>query len=68
MLASELIANGLDRLSEIRQELETWMETFEYESLKRMKGSMSQHNVADPSAFERGNYMKALNSFDHRLP
>jgi len=68
MLASELIANGLDRLGEIRQELETWMENFEYGSVEHMKGSMSQRNVADPSAFERGNYMKALSSFDHRMP
>jgi len=25
---------------------------------------MSQRAVADPAAFERANYMKALNSFD----
>jgi dihydroorotate dehydrogenase (fumarate) len=28
-----------------------------------MKGSMSQKSVADPTAFERANYMKALNSY-----
>jgi len=31
-----------------------------------MKGSMSQKNVADPAAFERANYMKALQSYDNR--
>jgi hypothetical protein len=28
-----------------------------------MKGSMSHRSVADPAAFERANYMKALNSY-----
>ena len=44
------------------------MENFEYESVKQMQGSMSQRAVAEPAAFERANYMKALTSFDHRLP
>jgi hypothetical protein len=29
---------------------------------------MSQRAVAEPAAFERANYMKALNSFDYYLP
>jgi dihydroorotate dehydrogenase (fumarate) len=28
-----------------------------------MQGSMSQHNVAEPAAFERANYMKVLGSY-----
>jgi len=28
-----------------------------------MKGSLSQHNVKEPAAFERANYMKVLGSF-----
>jgi hypothetical protein len=28
-----------------------------------MKGSMSQKSVADPAAFERANYMKALQRY-----
>ena len=39
----------------------------EYESIEQMQGSMSQQSVAEPAAFERANYMKALNSFDNRL-
>jgi dihydroorotate dehydrogenase (fumarate) len=39
------------------------MEEHEYESVGQMKGSMSQKSVADPAAFERANYMKALNSY-----
>jgi dihydroorotate dehydrogenase (fumarate) len=68
MLASELIAKGPSRASEILADTKTWMETFEYESIKQMRGSMSQQSVAEPAAFERANYMKALSSFDNRMP
>jgi dihydroorotate dehydrogenase (fumarate) len=68
MLASELIAKGPERASEILEELNTWMEKYEYESVKQMCGSMSQQSVAEPAAFERANYMKALSSMDNKLP
>jgi len=63
MLASELLQNGIGRLPEILAEVEKWMEDHEYESIKQMKGSLSQQSVQEPAAFERANYMKALNSF-----
>ena len=43
-------------------------EEHEYTSIRQMRGSMSQRAVAEPAAFERANYMRALNSFDNRLP
>jgi dihydroorotate dehydrogenase (fumarate) len=64
MLASELLQNGTGRVAEILKETEHWMEEFEYSSIAQMQGSMSQQNVAEPAAFERANYMKALQSFD----
>jgi len=63
MMASALLRHGIGRLSEIESELVQWMETHEYESVAQMKGSMSQVNSADPSAFERAQYMKALTTF-----
>jgi dihydroorotate dehydrogenase (fumarate) len=39
------------------------MEEKEYTSISEMKGSMSQKKIAQPSAFERANYMKTLQSF-----
>jgi dihydroorotate dehydrogenase (fumarate) len=68
MLASELLANGIFRLEAILNDLRLWMEEHEYESIEQMQGSMSQRAVAEPAAFERANYMRALNSFDNRLP
>src|SRR6266704_1498503 len=64
MMTSTLLANGLGRLMHILTDLQEWMEEHEYESITQMRGSMSQRAVAEPEAFERANYMKALNSFD----
>lgn len=63
MLASLLLSDGISKISTLLMEVEQWMSEFEYESLKQMKGSMSQMNVADASAFERANYMKALKTW-----
>ncbi len=66
-IASELLSNGINRMSELLVGMRQWMETFEYESVAQMMGSMSQQAVAEPAAFERANYMKALTSYDNRL-
>jgi dihydroorotate dehydrogenase (fumarate) len=63
MMASELLQNGVSRISEILGEMSLWMEENEYESVTQMQGSMSQKNVAEPAAFERANYMKVLQSW-----
>jgi dihydroorotate dehydrogenase (fumarate) len=68
MMASELIAHGPARVGTIVAELETWMREHEYSSIAQMRGSMSQRGVAEPAAFERANYMKALSTYDRRLP
>ncbi len=67
MMASALLSNGVKHISEVLSGVQTWMETYEYESIQQMKGSMSQRAVAEPAAFERANYMKALTSFDNRV-
>jgi dihydroorotate dehydrogenase (fumarate) len=63
MTASELLANGIGRIPVILADMENWMIEHEYESIKQMKGSLSQKSVKEPAAFERANYMKVLNSF-----
>ncbi len=66
MVASELLAHGIDRLPAILDELELWLLEHEYQSLAQMRGCMSQRAVAEPAAFERANYMKVLGSFDRQ--
>ena len=63
MLASELLRRGIDRLGEIRDRMAMWMAERDYESVRQLQGSMSQRHVAEPTAFERANYMKVLQSY-----
>ncbi len=63
MLASALLKKGPAKATKMLAKLARWMEEHEYESIQQMQGSMSQGAVADPSAFERANYMKVLNSY-----
>jgi dihydroorotate dehydrogenase (fumarate) len=67
MLTSALLEQGIGQLTTILQELRQWMEEHDYSAITQMKGSMSQRAVAQPAAFERANYMKALNSFNISL-
>jgi dihydroorotate dehydrogenase (fumarate) len=63
MLTSEVLKRGISRISHMLGDLTTWMDEHEYESVKQLLGSMSQKNCAEPAAFERANYMKALQSW-----
>jgi dihydroorotate dehydrogenase (fumarate) len=65
MLCSSLLRNGINHLRSIEQGVRQWMETHEYESVQQMLGSMSQKNCADPSAFERAQYMRAVKGIQH---
>ena len=63
MLASAILENGYEIIPSILTDLQAWMETYEYKSIKQMQGSMSQQSVAEPAAFERSNYIRILNEF-----
>lgn len=67
MMTSALLLNGIRHAHRILEELRRWMEDHEYESIRQMTGCMSHSNVKDPTAFERGNYMKVLSSY-RRIP
>lgn len=66
MICSELLRNGVSRITDVLENLKKWMEEHEYDSLELMKGSMSQKSVADPAAFARANYMRILNTYKVR--
>jgi dihydroorotate dehydrogenase (fumarate) len=63
MMASSLLRNGPARVRETIDGLEGWLDERGYQSLEQAKGSFSQRAVADPSAFERANYMRTLVSY-----
>ncbi len=63
MLCSSLLRMGPRHIMSILNNLKQWMEEREYESVAQMRGSMSQRSVAEPAAFERANYMKAITRY-----
>jgi len=68
MMASALLHHGIEHLDRVLRDLLIWMEEHEYESIRQMRGSMSQRNVPDPEAFHRSNYVRVLSSYSLRGP
>jgi dihydroorotate dehydrogenase (fumarate) len=64
MMCSALLKNGPQHITQVLNDVNQWMFEHEYTSVQQMKGSMSHKSVADPSAFERANYMKALHQYN----
>ncbi|MEK7392445.1 MAG: dihydroorotate dehydrogenase-like protein [Fibrobacterota bacterium] len=65
--ASALLQGGAGQVPKILEELAAWMKEHEYDSVDQLRGSMSQRHVADPRAFERAQYMRALSSLDDKF-
>jgi dihydroorotate dehydrogenase (fumarate) len=60
MMCSVLLREGPQHVRFVERQMEQWMADHEYESVRQMQGSMSQLRSADPSAFERAQYMRAV--------
>jgi dihydroorotate dehydrogenase (fumarate) len=63
MLASLLLEKGISCIPELLTGFNKWLDDHEYESVKQMRGSLSQRSVKEPAALERANYMKVLSSY-----
>ncbi len=63
MMTSAILKHGPNHVTKTLKDVRTWIDEHEYESIRQMRGSMSQQNVAEPAAFERANYMKVLRSY-----
>lgn len=62
-MCAALLRNGIDYLRQMESGIRQWMEEHEYESVRQMQGSMSQKHCADPSAYERAQYRRALQTY-----
>ncbi len=60
MLCSCLLRHGIKHIRVVEQELRDWMTEHEYASVQQMRGSLSQKYCADPGAFERAQYIRAV--------
>ncbi len=65
MMASALLRLGIDYMKTVEQEMRDWMEEQEYESVQQLRGSLSQKKSANPGAFERAQYMRAISSYQY---
>jgi len=63
-LCSVLLQKGPGHISALRQEIESWLEEREYESVAQMKGSVSKACAINPEAIEHSNYMHIIKSYN----
>lgn len=62
-LCSALLKNGPEYVAHILQDMQSWMQEKEYESVRQLKGSLSYANAVNPSGYERANYLDVLDSY-----
>lgn len=62
-LVSALLRHGPAFVSAMREGLERWMEWQKLPSLDDLRGRVSLATASDPAAFERANYIRALQSW-----
>ena len=62
-VASSILLNGPRLIAQMLSDLQAWLAEREYESIEQLKGSMSQRNHPNPSAFARSAYLNAIDSF-----
>jgi len=58
--ASAVIKHGLPYVSTMLRQLEEWMTEKSYASVGEFRGKLSQKQAADPSTFERAQYVRLL--------
>jgi dihydroorotate dehydrogenase (fumarate) len=59
-IVSAILKHGPEQLKRIERGLREWMEKNEYHSVRTLRGCLSHNHCPDPQAFERGNYMRLL--------
>jgi dihydroorotate dehydrogenase (fumarate) len=67
MMASALLRSGIEHIGVVEAGMRKWMEEHDYASVRQMRGSVSQMNAADPSAFERAQYIRSLKTYQPRV-
>jgi dihydroorotate dehydrogenase (fumarate) len=63
MMTSALLQRGIAHIKATVTDLTSWLDEHEYASIHQMQGSMARHNVPEPAAYERANYVKTLSSY-----
>jgi dihydroorotate dehydrogenase (fumarate) len=62
-MVATILQHGPKQIATVRREIARWLEENDYTSLRQAQGSMSLERSADPQAFERGNYLRVLQTW-----
>lgn len=65
MTTSSLLRHGVDHMRTLVEDLSTLLAAREVRSIEQIRGRMSQQNVKDPTQFERANYVRMLQEYEH---
>ena len=67
MTTSALLIHGPGHIATMEQELDDWMADHGYRSIAEMRGAARRETAADPSGYERANYIGNLTSYATRF-
>ena len=62
-VCAAILKGGPQVIGQIRDGMAAWLTEHEYESLEQARDSMNQASSPEPTAFERANYMKSLQTW-----
>lgn len=62
-LVSVLLKHGPNAITTLREGLEIWMREHGFADLEAFRGKLNHERCTDPSAFERANYIRALQNW-----
>jgi dihydroorotate dehydrogenase (fumarate) len=68
MTTSSLLRHGLGHMAKLVDGLATLLAAREISSVSEMRGRMSQKNLANPTAFERANYIHIMQGYQATSP
>jgi len=60
MMASALIEQGIEHLTTLNNELNQWLDSYAYASVKEVRGLLSNAQIGDSAALERANYLNVM--------
>ncbi|MEM9747873.1 MAG: dihydroorotate dehydrogenase-like protein [Actinomycetota bacterium] len=63
MSTSSLLRNGTGHLATMEAQLTDWMGEHDYDSVGEMRGAVALNSAADPTAYERANYIGNLATY-----
>ena len=64
MICAALLRHGIKHLRTIEDGIRVWMSARSYQNLGQMRGLLSQARIANRDAFERAQYIKALEGWE----